>query len=83
MKKDVLYVIVLIIGLVLGSIFGLNVSKLKSTSQKYSLALSGGEQGVGWVARIDNYTGEVDVTYLQPIFDVTKYRLVWFRIGPK
>lgn len=83
MKKDVLYVVLLIIGLVLGSIFGINISKLKSTSQKYSLALTGGENGFGFVVRMDNITGDVDVTYLNPSIDVPKYRPYWTRIGPK
>ena len=84
MKKDILYVVILIIGLVLGLILGINLSEEKSTSfERYSLALSASEKGTGFVARMDNNTGDVDVAFVMTHMDKPELRTDWVRIGIK
>ena len=47
------------------------------------MALSASEKGTGFVARMDNNTGDVDVAFVMTHMDKPELRTDWVRIGIK
>lgn len=78
MKKEFLYVIILIIGLTLGIIAGI------VKSNRYSVAISSGGPIISsFVARIDKITGKVDVAFVTASMEKSEDEMVWFRVVEK